>query len=300
MRFSIIVPTRNRQALLDRCLAAIQRLDFPSTDFEVLVVDDGSVPTADPVLSAYMEALPLRVFTTNGWGPARARNLALRQAIGDYAVFTDDDCTPDPDWLQAYDEIFKKRPFAGLGGRIVDSSENGLCGRASQLIVTFLYEYFGERHELSFFCSNNFAFPRRHLLELGGFNESFPLPGAEDRDLCARWRRQRELHFVPSAVVVHRQALNFRGFCQQQYRYGQGAYHYWLGRRQEGASGNRLEGLKFYRAMFAYPFQHESFLRAFALFLLVAVSQGATALGYFRECLRSNAQSCLGTNPEAE
>jgi cellulose synthase/poly-beta-1,6-N-acetylglucosamine synthase-like glycosyltransferase len=259
----------------------MQRLDFPSKEFEVLVVDDGSVPAVDPVFARYAETLALRTFATTGCGPARARNLALRQAAGDYAVFTDDDCAPDPDWLCAYAQAFERTPDAGLGGRILDSPENGLCSRASQALVTFLYEYFGARHELSFFCSNNIAFPRRLLLDLGGFDESFPLPAAEDRDLCARWRQHGELHFVPDAIVAHRQTLNFSGFCRQQYRYGQGAFQFWLRRRKEGAHGNRLERWQFYRALFLYPFGRESFLRALAMSLLLVVSQGATALGYF-------------------
>jgi cellulose synthase/poly-beta-1,6-N-acetylglucosamine synthase-like glycosyltransferase len=265
----------------------MQRLDYPSTEFEVLVVDDGSVPPADVVFARYADALPLRTFTTNGCGPARARNLALRQAAGDCVVFTDDDCAPDPGWLRAYAQAFERTADAGLGGSIVDSPENGLCGRASQMLVTFLYEYFGTRHELSFFCSNNFAFPRRLLLDLGGFDESFPLPAAEDRDLCARWRQQGELYFVPDAIVAHRQTLNFSGFCRQQYRYGRGAFQFWLRRREEGARGNRLERWRFYYALFRYPFQRERFLRALGMSMLLVVSQAATAFGYFEERSKS-------------
>ncbi len=256
------------------------------TEFEVLVVDDGSAPPAEPVLARYAHSLPLRGFTADGGGPARARNLALRQAAGDYVVFTDDDCAPDRGWLRAYARAFASMPEAGLGGTIVDAAENGLCGRASQALISFLYEYFGTKHALSFFCSNNFAFPRRQLLGLGGFDESFPLPAAEDRDLCARWKQQGELCFVPDAVIVHRQTLSFGSFCRQQYRYGRGAFQFWLRRRQDGSGGHRLERWRFYRELLLFPFGKENFLRALGMSLLLAVSQGATVLGYFAASLR--------------
>ena len=49
--FSIIVPTRDRHDQLTACLEAIARLDYPRTDYEVIVVDDGSDTTAEQALS---------------------------------------------------------------------------------------------------------------------------------------------------------------------------------------------------------------------------------------------------------
>jgi cellulose synthase/poly-beta-1,6-N-acetylglucosamine synthase-like glycosyltransferase len=296
MRFSIVIPTRNRLALLDRCLTAIEALDYPRDEFEVLVVDDGSDPPADAVFARHANTLTLRTFTTAGRGPARARNLALRHALGDYVVFTDDDCRPDSQWLRAFDQAFTQTPSAGLGGRIVDSPENGVCGRASQILVTFLYDYFNARHELNFFCSNNFAFPREPLLKIGGFDETFPLAAAEDRDLCARWRRSAELRFIPEAVIEHRQFLNFRTFCRQQYRYGRGAFQFWLRRREHGGGGVRLEHQQFYTRMLGFPFGRAPFGKALAMSLLLVISQFATALGYFEERSKYRGQAALGSH----
>jgi cellulose synthase/poly-beta-1,6-N-acetylglucosamine synthase-like glycosyltransferase len=283
--------------MLDRCLLAMQHLDLPSDEFEVLVVDDGSVHSPNEVFARYAGTLPLRTFRTSGLGPARARNLALRHARGDYAVFTDDDCAPHPHWLRAYQEAFAKTPGAGLGGPIVDAPENSIFGRASQALVSFLYEYFAAPHPLSFFCSNNFAFPRAPLLELGGFDESCPLPAAEDRDLGARWKQQGELRFVPDAVIVHRQSLSLWTFCRQQYRYGKGAFQFWHRRRNAGGPGNRLEPLQFYSAMLRYPFRRERLPRALAISLLFVASQAATALGYLRERLKFGRPPGLGKRP---
>jgi cellulose synthase/poly-beta-1,6-N-acetylglucosamine synthase-like glycosyltransferase len=306
MRFSIIIPTHNRPALLDRCLEAVGSLAHPKTEFEVLVVDDGSDPPPEDVIARHRSRLPLRYIRHENQGPARSRNRALRLAQGDYVVFTDDDCEPQRDWLTALEKAFAERPHGCIGGRIECAAENGLCGIASQLLVTFLYEYASAQNGsgaagLKFFCSNNVAFPREALLRIGGFDETFPLAAAEDRELCARWLELGDLHFAPAAVVRHRQDLNLKSFYSQHHRYGRGAFQFWLRRSAEGRAGNRPQPFSFYWKMLAYPFTKVAFPRALAVSLLLVVSQIACVAGYFAE--RAKYAKCrrgieLGTQGE--
>jgi cellulose synthase/poly-beta-1,6-N-acetylglucosamine synthase-like glycosyltransferase len=290
-RFSIIIPTRDRAELLGRCLEAVAALEMPVTEFEVLVVDDRSQRPPDDVMARYEGVLPLTYLHGAGRGPARARNVALRVAKGELVVFTDDDCRPHPKWLDAFGEAAESYPGAGFGGGIVDAPANGLCGRTSQMLVSFLYEYSqrtqggaqGGAKQLEFFCSNNMAFPREALVAMGGFDESFPLAAAEDRYLCACWLKQGELRFVPGAVVEHRQMLDLRGFWRQQFRYGRGGMQFWRRREAEGAAGVRLEPWHFYSRMLLYPFGRVPFLKAVGMSVLLAVSQVACAMGYFAE-----------------
>jgi glycosyltransferase involved in cell wall biosynthesis len=282
-RFSIIVPTHNRADLLDRCLTAIGGLENDRSEFEVLVVDDGSTPPPLEVLARHAALLPLVSFRTEGVGPAGARNLALRHATGDYVVFTDDDCRPHPQWLNGFAAAAGQWPGGGFGGKIVDAPENGLCGRTSQMIVSFLYDYAERSKGLKFFCSNNLAFPRRALVELGGFDESFPLAAAEDRFLCARWLTQGSLHFVPAAVIEHRQRLTLRGFLRQHYRYGVGAVHYWRRLEAEGGPRNEFEAGNFYSSFVMYPWGKVGWGQALPMSMLIIASQAALALGYYAE-----------------
>jgi glycosyltransferase involved in cell wall biosynthesis len=285
--FSIIVPTHNRAASLDRCLLAMGELDWPGDEFEVLVVDDGSNPPPAKVLARHAGKLPLRSFRTEGVGPASARNLALAQATGEYVVFTDDDCRPSPEWLRAYAEAAGRKPGAGFGGSIVDAAENNIYGRTSQMLISYLYEHNERTDELRFFCSNNLAFPRQALLAMGGFDESFPLAAAEDRYVCTRWLREHELAFVPGAAVEHRQMLGLRSYLRQQFRYGRGACQFWKRREIEDGAVNRVQPASFYTRMLAYPFGKVSFGRALAMSALLICSQVAGFLGYLKEQSRS-------------
>lgn len=273
--------------MLDRCLAALAALTYPRDDFEVLVVDDGSSPPADTITERYAERLPLRLLHRNGEGPARARNVALHQARGDYVVFTDDDCAPEASWLNAYDDAFRSMPAAAFGGAVVDDPENGLCGAASQMLISFLYGAQDASGSMRFYCSNNLALPRVGLLAIGGFDPSFPLAAAEDRDLCARWLEQGEMQLLSTAVVRHRQQLTFAGFCRQHFRYGRGAYQFWLRRRRAGGQGNRIQPPDFYLSMLSYPFSRTKMTRAAAICVLFAISQTAGAVGYFIERRRN-------------
>ncbi len=293
MRFSIIIPTRDRPDSLDRCLASIASLDYPKEQFETLVVDDASNPPPTEILARYSNCLRLRSFRAEGRGPACARNRALQEALGEYAVFTDDDCLPQPGWLGAYERGFRDHPDACLGGRIVSSPDESIFGLASQTLISFLYDRAGV--PLRFFCSNNLAARRTHLLSLGGFDETFPLAAAEDRDLCARWAARNELVFVPDAVVWHRQKLSARSFGIQHYRYGRGAYHFWNHRYTEGAPGPKLQSGNFYWRMLTWSFVSNRFPRAFLLSALLACSQVSYAAGYFVEKRRASNRASVRT-----
>jgi glycosyltransferase involved in cell wall biosynthesis len=288
MRFSVIIPTRNRPVPLDRCLKAIDALDYCKTRFEVLVVDDGSDPPVDEVIQRHAAFLPLRHFRETGRGPAHARNRALREAKGQYVVFTDDDCLPHSQWLVAYDRAFHHHPTACLGGPIVSSPENGICADASQSLISFLYENAtGSAPFIPFFCSNNLALGRSATLAIGGFDETFPVAAAEDRDICARFAARGELRFVPEAVVEHRQDLNIRSFCSQHHRYGRGAYQFWTRRIAAGHDGRRNASLAFYYQMLRSPFAQANFSRALLISALIALSQACGAAGYLNEKLRT-------------
>ena len=281
MLFSIIIPTRDRVDALDRCLASLAALEFSPDQFEVLVVDDGSHRPVDEVVARYGEHLPVRMLVQQNRGPAAARNLGLKNARGRYVVFTDDDCRADAQWLRAYLEAFAEQPESAWGGEILPAPENSLAGVAAQLLVTYLYEY--PVAHLRFFCTNNLAFPREALAGLGGFDEHFPLAAAEDRDLCARWGTRYPLAYAPAARVYHRQELTFLGFLQQQFRYGRGAFHFQVRRRQREEEPLRVEPLHFYARLLAYPWRSEDSPRAAALTMLLALSQLANFCGYSYE-----------------
>jgi glycosyltransferase involved in cell wall biosynthesis len=116
---SIIVCTRNRADALARCLASIAA-DQSGADAEVVVVDNASTDHTPEVLGAAREKSPrpFRVVTTADPGLSRARNAGVENAAGSVFLFTDDDVTVGPGWIDAMVAAFSPGVVAA-GGRVV-------------------------------------------------------------------------------------------------------------------------------------------------------------------------------------
>ena len=100
MTISIVIPVYNTETYLPACLDSILSQDF--TDFEVLLVDDGSKDGSGAICDAYAgKDRRVRVFHQENGGVSSARNLALEQAGGDWICFIDSDDRLVPGGLQA-------------------------------------------------------------------------------------------------------------------------------------------------------------------------------------------------------
>jgi GT2 family glycosyltransferase len=260
VKFSIIIPTRNRPAQLGACLRSIRDLDYPPEEREVIVVADGGEAMTLP------GARLLRQIPRGG--PGRARNLGASQALGRYLVFTDDDCRPRRDWLQALDAHLALHPDAMAGGAIRNAIPENPYSTATQVIIDFLYQ-----GVLQFIATSSLAVPADAFRELGGFGGAWPLAGGEDREFCSRWARSgRESILAPDAVVDHAHELSFPSFWNQHFRYGRGAC--WLRRQRRIQAGSP----GFYLSLLRYSASR-------GCLALVLLAQVATTAGFLRQRL---------------
>lgn len=288
--YSIVVPTRDRPKQLGRCLQAIAALDFPRDRFEVVVVDDGSAFSPEDKVGRFRGEIKLTLVHQENLGPAGARNTGAAHATGDSLVFTDDDCEPEPRWLSAIDAAFRSHDRAMVGGRIVNRLRDNPFSAASQQLVSFLYEYYGETHPSRFFCTNNLAVDARSFCALGGFETTFRRPAAEDRDFCERWSEEGyKMIYEPKAVVHHTHNMRLGGFLRQHLRYGEGAFQLNQLRKRRGKRGLRLEPLAFYLELLQTPFTAGQSRHPYQEQGLLALSQLAGVVGFGRAACRTEA-----------
>jgi GT2 family glycosyltransferase len=282
-RASVIVPSCNRPDALARCLEFLARQTFPWDRFEVIVVDDGSSQAigVPPTLSPGGTRVTL-VRQANT-GPAGARNRGLAAARGEFVVFIDDDCDADARWLEVMLETLESHAGAAVGGTVVNALERNPFSEASQILVSYVCEYYNrDSARTRFFTTNNLAFPREALAAAGGFAEEYVRAAAEDRELCNRWHAQgRPMITAPDAIVRHRHDLTFRAFVRQHYNYGVGARQFRAAIAARKGDRVRVEPPAFYAGLLTAPLRRHG-VRGVLHSGLLALAQIANAVGFLR------------------
>lgn len=118
---SIIIPVYNRDYCLSRCLESVLQQTF--TDWECILIDDGSTDRTLAVCYSYVEKDPrFRVYSQSNGGVSVARNRGLEQAHGEYVVFIDSDDWVEPDFLWLLHESAEKdiTPLCGMDVQFTD------------------------------------------------------------------------------------------------------------------------------------------------------------------------------------
>lgn len=194
---SVVIPSRNRRDDLARCLAALSLQDFPKHEFEVIVCDDGSTESlVEAVEAAKRAGVQARCIRQEGKGPAAARNLGIANARAGIVAMTDSDTLPDKNWLRKLCEALAQNADAvGAEGKVYAKNEaefgplgEGPANKSGGVYLT---------------C--NCAYRREALVEVGGFDETFPYPAYEDTELAARMLQIGRIVWQPEAIVIHPQ-----------------------------------------------------------------------------------------------
>lgn len=285
--FSIVVPTYNRPDRLAACLDAVARIDYPVDRFEVIVVDDGSDDAAAiEAVCAQPRAVRPHLIRQPRSGPAAARNAGAARAAQHYLAFTDDDCLPRPEWLRGFADALRESPDALCGGSTVNRLEENTYSRASQLLVSYVCDYYVKSGS-PIFPSNNMALPRTGFLDIGGFDTRFPRAAGEDRELCDRWHAAGRPHVrVRTAVIEHSHKLRLRTFLKQHMNYGRAAYVFHRLRAERDAGTVKVEPLRFYVRLIGAAFAQQPRVRPIRTSILLVLSQVTNAAGFFYERAR--------------
>lgn len=274
---SVVVPTHRRPRQLLACLEALAACTPPPGGAEVVVVDDGGDVPLERVVGQVVSPTPIRLVRQENTGPAGARNRGVAAARAPLVAFTDDDCRPDPRWLVAMVEALGAHDHALVAGEVRNALADQPTTVASETIVRHLVDWSATHDDVVPFApTNNAGAPRRDMLELGGFDEGFPLAAGEDRALAAAWAASgRPVVLAPAAVVDHAHDLDLLGFVRQHHAYGRGGARFAASQASAGRDPTLFKGLGFYTGLLR---------RALAdggpvVLLLVLVAQVATAAG---------------------
>lgn len=115
--FSVVIPTYNRSNLLQLSLQSILDQVFPISQFEVLVIDNGSVDNTKHIVESFQRLAPnIRYFYDQTPGLHVGRHRGMKEAKGDILVYVDDDIEAMQGWLSAIAVCFQDPDVVMVGG----------------------------------------------------------------------------------------------------------------------------------------------------------------------------------------
>ncbi len=221
MKYSIIVPVFNRPDEVDELLSSLLNQTF--TDFEVLIVEDGSQKPCDEVCNKYADRLDLHYFMKPNSGPGQSRNYGAERAKGEYLLILDSDVVLPKGYLNAIEEELKREPADAFGGPDAAHESFTDTQKAISYSMTSFFTTGGIRggkKKLDKFYprSFNMGIRRDVYMELEGFSK---MRFGEDIDFSIRiFKAGKRCRLFPEAWVWHKRRTDFRKFYRQVYNSG--------------------------------------------------------------------------------
>ena len=216
---SIIIPVKNEEHTIEKCLHSLHALNYPH--YEIIVVNDGSTDSTGEILK---KIGTITVITTEGKGPSVARNLAIAKSHGEYLAFTDGDCVIDPEWLHELLAHFTDAKIMGVGGDQLCPEDETSFGRDVHRffnLIAFSSDYLKTKKSVMAVKHNptcNMMYRRKAFETLGDFKKN--LWPCEDLEFDYRLTRAGyTLIFNPKAIVYHYRPKSLKKFSQMHFRY---------------------------------------------------------------------------------
>lgn len=200
---SVIIPAYNAESFIQETINSVLIQSF--SDFELIVIDDGSKDQTIEVLKTIQDAR-LKVFSYPNGGVAVARNRGIAQATGEFISFLDSDDLWTADKLEKQLEALKEKPGAGVAyswTQFIDLEGNLLY---AQDPVFFEGNVYAQILVGNFTANGSNMLIRRQFVEaIGGFDSK--VRPAEDWDYTIRLAAVCPFVLVPQHQILYRQTF---------------------------------------------------------------------------------------------
>jgi GT2 family glycosyltransferase len=161
----------------------------------------------------------VRLIAQANAGPAAARNRGAIESQGAIILFTDDDCVPMPDWLDAMLAPFEDLEVVGAKG-VYRTQQERMVARFVQIEYEDKYHLMADLSSIDFIDTYSAAFRRDRFLEMTGYDTSFPVACAEDVELSYRMStRGWKMKFAPAAIVYHTHPDRLIQYLKKKYKF---------------------------------------------------------------------------------
>lgn len=219
MRFSVVIPTMRREAILEATLESLQHCDPKPA--EVIVIDADSEGSSELFVTAFDQQVePAVRYLRTPPSLTRQRNIGIDDVTGDVIVFLDDDVFIKPDLFAQLEQAYADPTIVGVTGRVIEPHSGRRLGPASALrrllpgggregtFTRYGYpRYLRDLHSPRDveFMQGCFMSARTEAAAAVRFDEH--LGGyalAEDEDFSYRLSRLGRIRYLPQLIVRHR------------------------------------------------------------------------------------------------
>ncbi|MEQ9007111.1 MAG: glycosyltransferase, partial [Ekhidna sp.] len=223
VKYSIIIPVYNRANEVEELLDSLSRQAF--SDFEVLIIEDGSNMTCKAVVTKFSSKINVKYFFKENTGQGFSRNYGAKEANGQWLIFFDSDCVIPPEYLSNLDNLVADNPetkaYCGPDGAGKDFS---LLQRAISYSMTSFLTTGGIRgsklkvDQEAHLRSYNLVIEKGVFDELGGFKKTNM---GEDMELSYRFRNAGYRALISDQLLVyHKRRNTLSSFYRQIFSFG--------------------------------------------------------------------------------
>lgn len=198
---SVVIPLYNKQRCIRSTIESV--LNQTYSDFELIVVDDGSTDDSASVVAELSDPRIHLVRKANG-GVSSARNAGIRQATSEYIAFLDGDDLWEPEFLEEVNKMITDFPEAGIWGTSYFFLKQGAKVSAGKPLPDGFYGIIDNSswNLAHVYCSTAVCCRKSALEEIGGFDERIAY--GEDTEVWWRIMLRHPAAYSNRSLAVYR------------------------------------------------------------------------------------------------
>jgi len=218
---SLIIPVYNRPDEVEELLKSLTNQTVK--DFEVVIVEDGSVKKCDTIVNSYSSQLDIKYFFKENSGPGTSRNYGAERANGNYFVILDSDCIIPEKYIEIVLKNLQTDYTDAYGGPDKAHKSFSIFQKAVNYSMTSLFTTGGirgksEKADKFYPRSFNMGYSKDVFEKTGGFSK---MRFGEDIDMSIRILKYGfKTKLIKDAFVYHKRRTSIKQFFKQVYNSG--------------------------------------------------------------------------------
>lgn len=222
MKVSVIIPVYNAKKTIHKCIESLIDQSINSDQYEVIFVDDGSTDGTDLILQDYISKIKLpklKYLSQKNSGPAKARNLGVKNSESEIVLLTDSDCEVESNWVESMLDVFNDEKVAACKGKY-RTKQTEEVAKLVQAEFESKYDVLDKHKYIDFVDTYSAGYKREVFNDFGGFDETYPVACSEDIDLSFRmFEKGFQMAFTRDAIVYHIHPNSFKDIFKKKAKF---------------------------------------------------------------------------------